>query len=192
MVKASDALQGTAACACALLVACAIALAPSMGVQPAYADDETAESTEIAEGESTDDSETTDADSDAADSDEAASEEEDEEDADTTTEGSVNTGVTEYNEEGDEVTDGIVSSDDDRNARIAVGVLLALVGVALVVALVWYVRTYRPRRAVERAAAQAAAPAGDSGKVHPALAGGVHRKSRFGRRKRASAAPNGR
>lgn len=192
MVKASDALQRTAACACALLVACAIALAPSMGVQPAYADDETAESTETAESESADDSETTDADSDAADSDEAASEEEDEEDADTTTEGSVNTGVTEYNEEGDEVTDGIVSSDDDRNARIAVGVLLALVGVALVVALVWYLRAYRPRRVVERAAAQAAAPVGGGDRVHPALAGGVHRKSRFGRRKRASAATSGR
>ena len=108
----------------------------------------------------------------------------DEEDADTTTEGSANTGVTEYNEEGIEVTEGVVSADDDRNARIFVGALATLAAAALVVALVWLVRSYRPRRAVERAAAQAAAGTGTAtGKGHPALQGD-RAQARAGKRRR--------
>ena len=128
---------------------------PSAAIAPAaFADDadagsasEESASEESAEEDGTDEE-------DASEEDEESSA--DEEGNELSTEGSANTGVTEYNAEGQEVTSEVTDDSDVRAAQIFLGVVAVLAAIGLVYLIQWLVRVYRPRRAVQRAAAEAA------------------------------------
>ena len=137
---------------------------PSAAIAPAaFADEADAGSAseESADGDVTDEE-------DASEEDEESSA--DEEGNELSTEGSANTGVTEYNAEGQEVTSEVTDDSDVRAAQIFLGVVAVLAAIGLVYLIQWLVRVYRPRRAVQRAAAEAAVtpvPADDPGAGAP-------------------------
>ena len=142
----------------ALVFALALWLAPAAAGQAAWADEGS---------DATVTEETADAGSEDAEDEESSS---DEEGNELSTEGSTNTGVTEYNAEGQEVTSDVTDDSDVRAAQIFLGVVAVLAVIGLVYLIQWLVRVYRPRRAVQRAAAEAAVtpvPADETGAEVP-------------------------
>ena len=128
----------------ALVLVLALCLPAGAALGPAYADEGSdAVSTE----------ESADAGSEDAEDEESSS---DEEGNELSTEGSTNTGVTEYNAEGQEVTSDVTDDSDVLAAQIFLGVVAALAVIGFIYLVQWLVRVYRPRRAVQRAAAEAA------------------------------------